>query len=86
MTKNRTIESLKNPEVGMENATRANPSEIRNCIVTTQNRLVRVMSTNGLHSGFTTHGKFSKLVYSARSVFEIPIRLYMVTDITMTIT
>ena len=62
MRPSKPMESLKNPVLGMANATNASPAEMRNCIATTHHRFVRVMSTKGLHSGFTTHGKYNKLV------------------------
>src|ERR1035441_7438102 len=68
MIQKRKSDHLKNAEPRTEKATIARPRETRNCIATTQNRLVRVISTNGLHNGLITHGKYSQLVYRAISV------------------
>ena len=86
MIQNRNSDHLKKFDPGTENATSASPNETRNCISTTQNRFVRVMSTSGLHSGLMTQGRYSQLVYSAMSVLEMPSRLYITTDMVMTMT
>ena len=57
MIQNRNSDHLKNAEPCTEKATSASPSEIRNCMDTTQKRFVRVMSTKGLHSGLMTQGR-----------------------------
>ena len=57
MIQNRNSDHLKKAEPRTEKATSARPSETRNCMATTQKRLVRVMSTNGLQSGLMTHGR-----------------------------
>ena len=57
MIQNRNSDHWKKAEPRTENATSASPSETRNCIATTQKRLVRVISTNGLQSGLMTHGR-----------------------------
>ncbi len=57
MIQNRNSDHLKNADPRTENATSASPSETRNCIATTQNRFVRVMSTKGLQSGLITQGR-----------------------------
>ena len=62
MIQNRNSDHLKNALPCTEKATSASPNDTRNCISTTQNRFVRVMSTNGLHSGLMTHGRYSQLV------------------------
>src|ERR1035438_7123809 len=59
MIQKRNKDHLKNADPRTEKATVASPNETRNCIATTQNRLVRVISTKGLHSGLMTHGKYS---------------------------
>ena len=57
MIQNKNSDHLKNALPCRENATSARPKETQNCINTTQNRFVRVISTNGLHKGFITQGK-----------------------------
>ena len=42
------------------------------CMTSTHHRLVRNTSTNGLHSGFSTHGKVMRLVKSAISPLGMP--------------
>ena len=42
---------------GMVNATPPRAAPMSNCIVTIHQRLVLMMSTNGLHSGLMTHGR-----------------------------
>jgi len=86
MIQKRNNDHLKKAGPWIENATSASPSDTRYCMAIIQNRLVRVISTNGLHSGLMTHGRYSQLVYSAISVLEMPNRLYMTTDMVMTIT
>ena len=43
-------------------ATPASDEPISTCMASTHQRLVLQMSTNGLHSGFITHGRLSQLV------------------------
>ena len=57
MIQNRNNDHLKKALPCTENATSPSDSDTRNCIATTQNRFVRVMSTNGLHSGLMTQGR-----------------------------
>ena len=57
MIQNRNSDHWKKAEPRIEKATSASPSETRNCIATTQKRLVRVISTKGLQSGLMTHGR-----------------------------
>ncbi len=54
--------SLKNMSVGMVSAMPASAMASMNCMVVTHHRFVFSMSTNGLHSGFITHGKYSQPV------------------------
>src|SRR4051794_20245033 len=61
-------------------ATSASAAPITRCRPTIHSRLVRNMSTKGDQSGLITQGRYSQLVYSAMSVFEIPLTLYMTTD------
>ena len=68
----------------MANATMANTAPIAPCMTTVHSRLVPIRSTIGLHSGLITQGRYSQLVYSAMSVFEMPSRLYMMTETDIT--
>jgi len=86
MIQNRNSDHWKKLLPRTENATSASTNATMNCIATTHSRLVRVMSTSGLHSGLITHGRYNQLVYSAMSVFEMPRRLYITTDIVITMT
>ena len=43
--------------VGMVNATPPNAAPMSNCMVIIHQRFVLMMSTNGLHKGFMTHGR-----------------------------
>ncbi|MNR60914.1 hypothetical protein D3C85_1825170 [compost metagenome] len=52
----------------------------------TQVRLVPSNSTTGDHSGLITHGRYSQPVYSAISVLEMPVFLYIATDSVITTT
>lgn len=79
-------ELLKKLSAGMVSATPPRPAPINNCIAIIQDRLVFRISTSGLQNGLITHGKYSQLVYKAISVFEIPRRLYMMTDTVITTT
>ncbi len=58
---------------------------IMDCIAVTHHRLLRMMSTNGLHRGLITHGRYSILVYSAIRPFGSPILLNIITDMLLTI-
>jgi hypothetical protein len=39
-----------------------------------------MLSTNGLHRGFITHGRYSHEVYSASSVLLSPMLVYIIVD------
>ena len=69
---------------GSENATTANAADIMTCMETTHHLLVRIISTNGDHSGLITHGRYSNPVYMAISPFPMPSFLNMITEITFT--
>lgn len=71
---------------GMQNAIPASPAPMSSCMEVIHHRFVRSKSTNGLHNGLITQGRFSQLVYKAISVFDMPIRLYITNEITMTAT
>ena len=62
ITQNSASVSLKKPGNGTASATNPSPAATRNCISTTHRRFVPVISTSGLHSGLTTHGRYSQLV------------------------
>ena len=79
-------DALKKNGCGIIKAMLANATAISDCMVTTHQRLVLMMSTNGLQSGLITHGRYSQLVYNAMSVLEIFIRLYMITASVITAT
>ncbi len=57
MIQNRNSDHLKKAGPGIEKATSASPSDTRNCMEMIQKRLVRVISTNEVHSGLMTHGR-----------------------------
>ena len=59
--------------VGRQRATLANAAPITNCILRIHQRLVRIMSTNGLQRGFITQGSPNQLVYRAICVSVNPI-------------
>jgi hypothetical protein len=67
-------------------ATSASAAPITSCRPTIQIRLVPNNSMNGDQSGLMTQGRYSQLVYSAISVFEMPWFLYMMTDNIITAT
>ena len=54
------------------------------CIMTIHQRLVRNMSTSGLHSGLSVHGRYNRLVNSAISPFGTPIFVNIVTEMLLT--
>jgi hypothetical protein len=55
------------------------------CIAMTHQRFVRIISTNGLHRGLITQGRYSNDVYMAISPFDIPIFVNIITEIVFTI-
>ena len=69
---------------GRLRAMAAKQTVIRACIASTHQRLVRSTSTSGLHKGLITQGRYSRLVYIARSALLIPILLNIVTETTFT--
>ena len=69
---------------GSEKAVRANATDIMICMATTHHRFVLMISTNGLHKGLITHGRYRRLVYIAISPFDILIFVNMITDMVFT--
>ena len=70
---------------GRVNVSKMKAKLIRACIITIHQRLVRRMSTNGLHRGLMTHGRYNKLVNMAMSPLGTPILVNMITDMLLTI-
>ena len=66
-------------------ATPASAAPTSICITSIHQRFVFRLSTIGLHSGFITHGRYSHEVYSAISVFDSPMLVYITVDKTITI-
>jgi hypothetical protein len=66
--------------VGNVNPMAKSATEAKSCIPKNQLRLVLFISTNGLHKGLITHGKYNKLVYSPKSELLKPSLLYIITD------
>src|SRR5258706_15677325 len=67
-------------DTGSVSATSASEAPIASCIARIQMRLVANMSTSGDQIGFTSHGRWSQLGYSAMSALELPSVLYTPTD------
>ena len=59
ITKKKNIVLWNQNAVGMVNAMPASAAPMSSCIAVTHHRFVFSRSTNGLHSGFTTHGRAS---------------------------
>ncbi len=78
--------SWKNISVGIVKAIPANDAANAHCIISVHLRFVDIMSINGLHTGFMTHGRYSHPVYNAMSVLDIPKRLYIITESVITAT
>ena len=57
---------------------------IISCMETVHHLLVRMMSTNGLQTGFITQGRYRSPVNIATSPFDIPIFLNIMTDTVLT--
>ena len=55
-------EDMKNMFVGKVNPTPKSATAINSCIAKNHFRFVLFKSTNGLHNGFKTHGKYKILV------------------------
>ena len=72
--------------VGKVRPTPKSAMEINSCMTKNQLRLVLFKSTNGLQSGFKTHGRYSQLVYNPMSALLMPSFLYIMTDTVTTIT
>ena len=70
--------------VGIVSATPAKLTPIINWVIIIQNLFDLKISTKGLQKGFITQGKYSQLVKSAISVFEISSFLYKIVETIMT--
>ena len=85
VAKKRGVDAIASPVAcGSINGRRIIAADIRSCIVTIHQRFVLMISTNGLHKGFITHGRYSKLVYIAISPLGIPILVNIMTDMLLT--
>ena len=51
--------------LGMANVSSTNATDMMICMAMTHQRLVLMMSTNGLQKGLMVHGRYSRLVNNA---------------------
>ena len=69
---------------GRRNGRASIATDISACMVMIHHLLLLIMSTKGLQRGFTTHGRYNRLVYRASIPLGMPIFLNMTTDILLT--
>ena len=68
----------------MLSASRMKAADITACIVRIHHLLLRNMSTIGLQSGFSVHGRYRRLVNRAISPLGTPIFVNIVTEMLFT--
>lgn len=76
-TKKIMIVETKNMEDEMSRATSKKETAIKFCMWSTQRRLVENTSTNGLHKGLITHGRYRSPVQNVIISRSMSIRVYI---------
>jgi hypothetical protein len=70
--------------VGIVKVSKMKAIDINICMVIVHQRLVLMISTNGLQKGLNDHGRYNKLVNKAISPFGTPIFVNIITEMLFT--